>query len=157
MRILPEKHSDRNEMQQKCSNVITQAGTAPKIANGLQNVKVLVNLESFILKKIEKCLTMAKKTEREDPLGFFNMHSVENSKKLKGGPFGGNFFLEKSRTVPKKNLKGGPFGLVRYCILRGEPFWFSSLGQQVQFGVFSNFCRTFAGTILVTSGGLKKH
>ena len=36
---------------------------------------------------------------------------------------------EKSRTVPKKNLKGGPFGLVLYCMLRGKPFWFSSLGQ----------------------------
>ena len=57
----------------------------------------------------------------------------------------------KSRTVPKKS-KGGPFGLVRYCMLRGKPFWFSSLGQQVQFGVFSKFCRTFGRTILVTSG-----
>ena len=35
-------------MQQKCSNVTKQAGTAPKIVNGLQNVKVLVNLEPFI-------------------------------------------------------------------------------------------------------------
>ena len=68
---------------------------------------------------------MPKKTEREDPLGFFNIHSVA---KL------------------QKNL-GGPFGLVRYCMLRGKPFWFSSLGQQVK------FCRT----ILVTSGGLKEH
>ena len=38
-----------------------------------------------------------------------------------------------------------------------KPFWFSSLGQQVQFGVFSKFCRTFGRTILVTSGDLKKH
>ena len=28
------------------------------------------------------------------------------------------------------------FGLVRYCMLRGKPFWFSSLGQQVHFGIF---------------------
>ena len=41
-------------------------------------------------------------------------------------------------------------------MLRGKPFWFSSLGQQEQFGVFSKFCRTFGRTILVTSGGLKK-
>ena len=40
--------------------------------------------------------------------------------------------FEKSRTVPKN----GPFGLVRYGMLRGKPFWFSSLGQQVHFGVF---------------------
>ena len=34
--------------------------------------------------------------------------------------------FEKSRTVPKKS-KGGP--------LRGKPFWFSSLGQQVKFEI----------------------
>ena len=47
--------------------------------------------------------------------------------------------------MPKK-LKGGSFGLVRYCMLRGKPFWFSSLGQQVQIGVFLKFCRTFGRT-----------
>ena len=31
-----------------------------------------------------------------------------------------------------------------------------SLGQQVQFGVFSKFCGTFGRTILVTSGGVTK-
>ena len=82
---------------------------------------------------------MAKKTERGDPLGFFNIHSVaklqkklkgrtlwdfstsillQNSKKLKGAFRGEKSFFEKSRTVPKN----GPFGLVRYCMLRGKPF-----------------------------------
>ena len=60
-------------------------------------------------------------------------------------------------------------------MLRGKPFWFSSLGQQVQFGVFQNFVellvelhydakqgtfdcnRSATDSILVTSGGLKKH
>ena len=42
-----------------------------------------------------------------------------------------------------KAQKRGPFGLVRYCMLRGKPFWFSSLGQRVQFGVFLKFCITF--------------
>ena len=32
----------------------------------------------------------------------------------------------------QKKSKGGPFGLVRYGMLRGKPFCFSSLGQQVQ-------------------------
>ena len=73
---------------------------------------------------------------------------------MKGGPFGGKKFWEKSHSAEKS--KEGPFGLVRYCILRGKLFWFSSLGQQVQFGVFSKFCRTFGRTILVTSGGPKK-
>ena len=48
--------------------------------------------------------------------------------------------------MPKK-LKVEPFGLVRYCVLRGKPFWFSSLGQRVQFGVFLKFCRTFGAEL----------
>ena len=46
-----------------------------------------------------------------------------------------------------KKLKGEPFGLVRYCVLRGKPIWFSSLGQRVQFGVFLKFCRTFGAEL----------
>ena len=42
-------------------------------------------------------------------------------------------------------MKGGPFGLARYNMLRGKTgktFWFTSLGQIVQFGAII-FCRTF--------------
>ena len=123
---------------------------------------------------------MPKKTERGDPLEFFNIHSVakqekieENKnfyfrekisqcrKKLKGGtlwdfstsilsqnikkcrgPFGEKIFLsKKSLAVPKK-MKGDPLvspGMVCYA---EKPFWFSSLGQIVQFGAII-FCRTF--------------
>ena len=94
---------------------------------------------------------MPEKTEREDPVGFFNIHSVAKLQKIEGG----KIFLKKLHSA-ETNLKGGLFGLVWYCMLRGKPFWFSSLGQQVQFGVFSKFCRTFGRTNLVTSGGLKK-
>ena len=52
-------------------------------------------------------------------------------KKKKGDPMG-NIFSQKSLAMTKK-LKDGPFGLVRYCMLRGKPFWFSSLSQQGQF------------------------
>ena len=46
---------------------------------------------------------MPKKTEREDPLGFFNIHSVGKLQKNEGGPFVvKKVFFEKSRTVPKK-------------------------------------------------------
>ena len=48
---------------------------------------------------------MPKKTEREDPLGFFNIHSVaklQKTKKMKGAFRGDKSFFEKSRTVPKK-------------------------------------------------------
>ena len=55
------------------------------------------------MKKImEKSLTMLKKTEREDALGFFNIHSVAKLQKIEGGLSWGKNFFEKSRTVPKK-------------------------------------------------------
>ena len=44
----------------------------------------------------------------------------------------------------KKSKKGGPFSLARYCMLRGKtgtPFWFSLLGQMVQFDTI-HFRRT---------------
>ena len=37
----------------------------------------------------------------------------QNSERIEGGLLGKNF--------PKR--KKGPFGLVRYCMLRGKPFW----------------------------------
>ena len=115
-----------------------------KNSKRLQNVKVLVNLEPF-MKKL-KSLTMPKKTERGDPLGFFNIHSVAKLQKIEEGTLWWKK-IEKSYSA-EKNL----FGLVRCCMLRRKPFWFSSLGQQVQLGVFSEFCRTFGRTILVSSG-----
>ena len=79
-------------------------------------------------------------------------------KKLKGGPFGifqhpfsrktpkkwrgtlrGTNFLEKSLAMPKK-LKGWSRPVL---YVTRETFWFSSLGQGVQFGVSSKYCRTF--------------
>ena len=62
---------------------------------------------------------MPKKTERGDPLGFFNIHSVAKHQKNAGGPFGEIFFSKKSLAVPKK-MKGGVFGLARYGMLRGK-------------------------------------
>ena len=56
--------------------------------------------------------------------------------------------------MPKKTLRGDPLvspGMVCYAGKQENPFWFSSLGQMVQFGAII-FCRT----ILVSSGGLKK-
>ena len=68
---------------------------------------------------------MPKKTEREDPLGFFNIHSVAKLQKIEGGLSWGKVFLKKVAQC----RKNGPFGLVRYCMLRGKLFWFSSLGR----------------------------
>ena len=68
----------------------------------------------------------------------------QNSKKIEEGPFGGFFFGKKSRSAEKK-LKGDPLvspDIVFYAGKQEKLFWFSSLGQMVQFGPII-FCRTF--------------
>ena len=62
---------------------------------------------------------MPKKTERGDPLGFFNIHSVAKHKKNAGGPFGEKFFFRKNKSrSAEKNER--VFGLARYGMLRGK-------------------------------------
>ena len=74
----------------------------------LQNIKKLRGE-----KKSEKRLS-AKKTEREDPLGFFNIHSAAKHQKISNrGPFGE--FFSKKVSMPKK-LKGGT--------LKSLPVWY---------------------------------
>ena len=88
---------------------------------------------------------MPKKTGRVEPLGVFNIHFVAKHQKIEGGPFGENFFPGKSLTMPKKTERGDPLvspGMVCYPGKQKKPFWFSSLGQMVQFGAII-FCRTF--------------
>ena len=68
----------------------------------------------------------------------------QNIKKLKGGPFGRKFFSGKSLNA-EKTERGDPLvspGMVCYAEKQEKPFWFSSLGQIVQFGAII-FCRTF--------------
>ena len=50
---------------------------------------------------------MPKKTERGDPLGFFNIHSVAKHQKNAGGPFEENYFFEKKVSQRRKKMKGG--------------------------------------------------
>ena len=45
---------------------------------------------------------MPKKTERGDPLGFFNIHSVAKHQKNAGGPFGEKIFEKKSCSAEQK-------------------------------------------------------
>ena len=92
-----------------------------------------------------KNLTMPKKIERGDPLGFFNIHSVAKHQKNAGGTLWGKFFFEKKSRSAEKNERGDPLvspGMVCYAEKQEKPFWFSSLGQIVQFGAII-FCRTF--------------
>ena len=67
----------------------------------------------------------------------------KTSKKLKGGPLVENKISKKSRTLPKK-LKGDPLvspGNVCYAEKKEKLFWFSSLGQMIQFDTIK-LCRT---------------
>ena len=87
---------------------------------------------------------MPKKSERGDPLGFSNIHSDAKQQKNEGGPFGEKNFRKKISQCRKK-LRGDPLvspGMVCYAEKQEKPFWFSSLGQIVQFGAII-FCRTF--------------
>ena len=91
-----------------------------------------------------KNLTVPKKTERGDPLGFSNIHSVAKQQKIEEEPFGEKISGKKSRSA-EKNWKGDPLvspGMVCYAGKQEKPFWFSSLDQIVQFGAII-VCRTF--------------
>ena len=97
-----------------------------------QNMKNLRNF--FFGKKSHN----TEKTERRNPLRFSNIHSDAKQQKIEGGTIWGNFFSKKSLAVPKKNERGDPLvspGMVCYAEKQEKPFWFSSLGQIVQFGV----------------------
>ena len=50
---------------------------------------------------------MPKKTEREDPLGVFNIHFVAKHQKIEGGIF---YFRKKNLTALKKTERGDPLG-----------------------------------------------
>ena len=81
----------------------------------------------------------------------------QNFKKIERDPLGKLVFRKKV-TIPKK-LKGGPFvspDIGCYAVKKGKPFWFSSLGEQLQFGALK-FCKSFGRAILVTSGVSKKN
>ena len=87
---------------------------------------------------------MPKKSERGDPLGFFNIHSVaKHQNKCRGTLWGKIFFRKKSLAVPKKMKESlvSP-GMVCYAEKQEKPFWFSSLDQIVHFDAII-FCRTF--------------
>ena len=112
--------------------------------------------DSLERKNIEKSLTMPKNCQwKGGPLEVFqHPFCRKTAKELKGVPFGEKIFPEKSLPVPKKNRKVGTLWSrpVWYVTRenRKTPFWFSSLGQMVQY--FVELLRT----ILVSSCGLKK-
>ena len=78
-------------------------------------------MERKKLEKVSQCRT----TERGDPLGFSNIHSVaKQQQKFKGGP-SGEFFPEKKSRSAEKKLKGDPLvspGIVCYAGKQEKPF-----------------------------------
>ena len=86
--------------------------------------------------KVSQC----QQTERGGPFGIFQHPFCRKTSKNAGGTLWGKFFSkQKSRSA--KKMKGGP-GMVCYAEKQEKRFWFSSLGQIVQFGAII-FCRTF--------------
>ena len=67
----------------------------------------------------EKSLTMPKKTERRNPLGFSNIHSVAKHQKMQGDPLRKKIReknSEKNVSQCRKKLKGGT--------LWSRPVWY---------------------------------
>ena len=98
--------------------------------------------EKFLFsEKISQC----RKKLTRGPFGIFqHPFCRKTAEKMKGDPLG-KFFPKKSLTVPKKTERGDPLvspGIVCYAGKQEKPFWFSSLGQMVQFRAII-FCRTF--------------
>ena len=88
---------------------------------------------------------MPKKTERVDPLGSSNIHSVSKHQKHAGGYFGGKTSEKNFSQCRKKIERRDPLalpGMVCYAEKQGKLFWSSSLGQIVQFDTII-FGRTF--------------
>ena len=64
---------------------------------------------------------------------------------MQGDLLGKFFFRKKVSQCRKKNEREEPLvspGIVCYAEKEEKPFWFSSLGQIIQFGTIK-FCRTF--------------
>ena len=69
---------------------------------------------------------------------------MKKHQEIEGGPFGGDFFRKKvsqSQRTERVEPLVSP-GTECYAEKQEKPFWFSSLGQMIQFGTIK-FCRTF--------------
>ena len=112
-------------------------GTLPKLSTFLSQLKGDPLEKKQIFEKSHNAEKLKGGT-----LWEFLKHPIccKISKKLKGEVL----LSEKNFTVPKKTERGlyMDFGVVCYAETQEKPFWFSSLGQMVQFGAII-FCRTF--------------
>ena len=112
---------------------------------GVLNTKSVVKIKEIEggpleRKNFRKKVSQCRKTERGTLWDFSTSILSLNIKKLKGKIF----ILGKNLTVPKKIERGTLWSrpVCCYAEKQEKPFWFSSLGQMVQFGAII-FCRTF--------------
>ena len=106
-------------------------------------MKVLVSWGPFYEKFLGKVSQCRKKLKGRTLRGFSTSILSQNSKKLKGDHLGKIFFRKSHNAI--KTEKGDPLvssGMACYTGKQEKPFWFSSLGQMVQFGAII-FGRTF--------------
>ena len=105
--------------------------------------KIEENKNFYFREKISQC---RKKLKGGTLWDFSTSILSENIKKMQGNPLGKNFFFEKKVSQCRKKYERGDTlvspGMVCYAEKQEKPFWFSSLGQIVQFGAII-FCRTF--------------
>ena len=100
------------------------------------------NKNFYFREKISQC---RKKLKGGTLWDFSTSILSQNIKKMQGDPLGKIFFSKKKSRSAEKNERGDPLvslGMVCYAEKQEKPFWFSSLGQLVQFGAII-FCRTF--------------
>ena len=96
-----------------------------------------IEVGKFFFRKKSHC----RKNWKGGPFGIFQHPLTQNSKKIEGGPFGEkNFPKQKSHSAEKKLKRDPSVSPGKVCYAE-KPFWFSSLGQMVQFGAII-FCRT---------------
>ena len=115
-------------------------------------------MKKFFLEKVSQC---RKKPKGRTLWGFPTTILSQNRKKIWRGTLWGIFFPEKKSHNAEKNWKGGnPLvspGMVCYAGKQEKPFWFSSLGQMVQFGSIIFCSRTFVELFWSVQVVLKKH
>ena len=107
----------------------------------------------YLLQYLENPKSWTELAHRETLL-HFSTSIVAKHQKNEGGTLWGFFFEKKSYNA--KKTERGPLvspGVVCYE-KEGKPFWFSSLGQMIQYMTIK-FRRIFR-TLLVSSCGLKK-
>ena len=76
-------------------------------------------------KKFSEKSLNAEKTEKGDPLGFFNIHSMVKHQKFEGGTLCGNCFFEKRSHKAEKTERGDSLvspGMVCYAEKEDKPF-----------------------------------